>query len=80
MDKTGGVKRSALYPGDNKDRDTNSCKQAGLSAELIAEIEKDPELESLIRLNEIIKKVRNKNDENRDKTGKLDVAFKSLLK
>ena len=49
-----------------------------MSEGLIAEIEADPELASLLKLNEIIQKVKNKNEENCDKIKKLDVAFKQL--
>ena len=49
-----------------------------MSEGLICEIENDPELASLLRLNDIIQKVKRKNEENTDKIKKLDVAFKQL--
>ncbi len=49
-----------------------------MSEGLICEIENDPELASLLRLNDIIQKVKRKNEENTDKIKKLEVAFKQL--
>lgn len=49
-----------------------------MSEGLIAEIEADPDLACLLKLNEIIQKVKQKNEENCDKIKKLDVAFKQL--
>ena len=79
MNKTTGAKRSQIEEGKNgKDRGTAGSKAVGLTEGLKAEIEEDPELQSLLKLNDIIQKVKRKNDENKDKIQKLGVAFGQL--
>ena len=76
-DKTRGPKRSQLEEskGGKHERSSAANKGIGLTDELKANIEEDPELVSLLKLNDIIQKVKRKNDENKDKIQKLGVAF-----
>ena len=70
---TGGAAR-----GTSKDRTTAANRAVGLTDDMIADIEKYPELHSLLRLHDLNKKVQVKNEDNRDKIEKLQLAFKHL--
>merc|ERR1712127_277703 len=85
MDRTSGAKRSQMggqtggaAKGTSKDRTTAANKAVGLTDDMIADIEKSDDLRSLIRLHDLNKKVQVKNEDNRDKIEKLQLAFKHL--
>ena len=82
MDRTSGAKRSQNQAGPgrgtSKDRSTAANKSIGLTDEMREEIEKYDDLKSLLRLDELNKKVRQKNTDNQDKIEKLQLAFKHL--
>ena len=79
MNKTTGGKRGQMEESKGgKDRGSANAKTIGLTDDLKAEIEADPDLEKLLKLNDIIQKVKRKNDENKDKIQKLGVAFGQL--